>query len=151
MRLQLAGLEHEVARSGRWVAWAGAVVALLLLLLAAWLYDLRMREIRSFATLDQLDLRAIPRAPLAAELVYRPTSAGKVEFIRVASQSKETLVEHHSIEDTTNRDPRRFSWTGSDRDYKVLVRYRENGRIREQSFDPPQLNGPRTLERGQTY
>ncbi len=140
-----------MARSGRWVTWAGAVVALLLLLLAAWLYDLRMREIRSFATLEQLALRAIPRSPLAAELVYRPTSAGKVEFIRVASQSKETLVEHHSIEDTTNRDPRRFSWTGADRDYKVLVRYRENGRIREEWFDPPQPNGPHNLERGQTY
>lgn len=149
LRLQLAGLQHEVARTRRHVYVAGAIVALLLVGLGLWLYELKASAIRAFATLDAVALEAVPGNPLAAMVNFRPTSQGKIEIIRRDGDQTETLIEHFDASVANTLEARRFTWRGADRNYTILFRYRDNGRIREQAFGPP--SAPVDLGKGERF
>jgi hypothetical protein len=153
LRLQLAGLEHEVARTGRMVYFAGAVVLLLFIGLIAWLYELRAAAIRAYATVEKLAVDAVPNQPLFALVGYRPTSRGKVEIIRKEGDQTETLIEHFDADVDTSLQPRSYTWRGLDRNYTILFRYRQDGRIKESTFGPPPVttSSPVDLGRGERF
>jgi len=137
LRLQLAGLAHEVERTGRQVYVAAGVAVLLLVGLVIWLAELRAAAIRAYASVEQLSVDAVPGVPDEAEIRFRPTSPGKLEIIRRAGDQTETLIEHVDSQETTNLQARSFRWSREGRDYTIVFRYRENGRIKESSFGPP--------------
>lgn len=137
LRLQLAGLAHEVERTGRQVYMAAGVAVLLLVGLVIWLAELRAAAIRAYATAEQLSVDAVPDVADEAEIRFRPTSPGKLEIIRRAGDQTETLIEHVDSQGTENLQPRSFRWSRADRDYTIIFRYRENGRIKETAFGPP--------------
>lgn len=135
--MQLAGLAHEVERTGRQVYVAAGVAMVLIVGLVIWLAELRAAGIRAYATVEQLAVDAVPGATDEAEIRFRPTSAGKLEIIRRAGDQTETLIEHVDNQEATSLEPRSFRWSREGRDYTIVFRYRENGRIKESSFGPP--------------
>lgn len=137
LRLELSGLKAEVARTRRWVAWWWVAAAVLLTALVGTLVELRRRAVLEFATVAEVRVNAVPGNADAAEIVFRPTSAGKIEFTRVAPGGSETVVEH--IDDRSSREtaPRSFTWSGASRDYRIRVRTRQGFSIVANEFGPP--------------
>jgi hypothetical protein len=137
LRLELSGLKEEVARTQKWVMWWWVAAAVLLTALIGTLIELRRRAVLEFATVAEVRVNAVPGNDNAAEIVFRPTSTGKIEFTRVAPGGSETVVEH--IDDKNSRDtaPRSFTWSGASRDYKIRVRTRQGFSIITNEFGPP--------------
>jgi hypothetical protein len=137
LRLELSGLKEEVARTRRWVAWWLIAAGVLVVLLVGTLIELRRRAVLEFATVADVGVKPVPGNDAAVEIVFRPTSAGKIEFTRVASGGSETVVEHIDERSARETTPRSFTWSGASRDYKIRVRVRKGFSIVTNEFGPP--------------
>lgn len=137
LRLELSGLRDEVARSRRWVAWWLIAAGVLVVALIGTLIELRRRAVLEFATVADVAVKSVPGNDDAAQIEFRPTSVGKIEFTRVASGGSETVVEHIDERSAREATPRSFTWSGATRDYKIRVRVRAGFSIVTQEFGPP--------------
>ena len=134
LRLELAGLQHQVTKSAarvRRMAIAAGVLALLLVLV---LLLVRHNHVMEFAALEGVDIVASKSRPGTVEISYQPRSTGKVEFIRETRQRRETLIEYATDEDTRG-DKKGFTWSGGKSDrYTVHVRYRRGWGLVTEDF-----------------
>ena len=75
------------------------------------LIELRRRAVLEFATVADVAVKSVPGNDDAAQIEFRPTSVGKIEFTRVASGGSETVVEHIDERSARETTPRSFTWS----------------------------------------
>jgi len=141
LRLELAGLQRQVAKSAAGVRRLAIVAGVLTVLLVFVLLLVRHNYVMGFAALEGVDIVPLKSRPGAARISYRPRSTGKVEFVRETPQRRETLIEYATDRDTTG-DKKEFDWSGPKADrYTLHVRYRRGWGLVTKDF---QSSNPRS-------
>ena len=125
LQLKLQGLQHEVekgkARVKRLAILATLLVALLILLLIA----IHLYNVMQYAAVSSVEAVAVAELPGAAELRYKPESAGKIEFVRESKGLVQTLTEYANAPGTPGESKGKFVWSGrADEESTLRVTYR---------------------------
>ena len=133
LRLQLQGLQHKVQRSSRWVRRLIILAGVLIAMLAALLIALRVHYVMQYAPLEEINFTPSTASRDAVEISYVPQATGKVEFLRLAADQTETLIEH--VENAGAR--KTFVWAGVEGEvYTLTARYRHGWRVVEKKWSP---------------
>jgi hypothetical protein len=82
------------------------VLALILLLVALYLYS-----VLQYAQVESVNASALEGQPGAAEIRYKPTSAGKIEFVRESDGLVQTLTEF-AADPAAGTPEAKFWWSG---------------------------------------
>jgi hypothetical protein len=140
LRLQLQGLQHQVAQGQARVRRLLILALVLMVLLAALLVWLYLHHVFQFASLAELEITASSIHPGEAEIRFVPLSEGKVEFVRQAANQVETVTEYAFPGSTAEESKKEFTWSGKEIDnYTLTVRYREGLSITEKIWTPPKV------------
>jgi hypothetical protein len=138
LRLQLQGLQHQVAqgraRVRKLIFLAGALVVVLVVVLL-WLY---LYHVLQYARLAELDITASTTRAGEANIHFVPLSEGRVEFVREAPNQVETLTEYAFPGTTSEESKQDFTWEGKEIEgYTITVRYRKGLSVVEHRWAPP--------------
>ena len=133
LRLQLQGLQHKVQRSSAWVRRLIMLAGVLIAMLAALLFALRVHYVMQYAPLEEINFALGTTGREAVEISYVPQATGKVEFLRKAAHQTETLIEH--VENAGAK--KTFVWAGVEGEsYTLTARYRHGWSVVEKNWSP---------------
>jgi hypothetical protein len=138
LRLELQGLQHQVAVGRAWVRWLIILAILLILLLVILLVSLYLHRVLQFAPISDLQIAPAPTGPGTAHITYLPLAEGKVEFVRTAPNQTETVTEYAILGNTPEESKKEFTWSGKEAEsYTIMVRYRKGLSLVEEKWTPP--------------
>jgi hypothetical protein len=126
VRLRLQGLQHEVEKSATLVRRLGFLAILLILLLLILLIALYLYQVLQYAEVSSVEAVAVSDRPGVAEILYKPKSAGKIEFVRESDGLVQTLTEYANDPNSADKSDGKFTWSGKDNEKSQLqVTYRK--------------------------
>jgi hypothetical protein len=124
LKLRLQGLQHEVEKSAGLVRRLAImaiflVLALILLLIAIYLYN-----VMQYAQVESVEATKLANKPGAAEIHYKPSTAGKIEFVRESEGLVQTLTEYAG-DPAAGAKEGKFEWSGKPGERSLIrVTYR---------------------------
>lgn len=128
-QFQIAGLEQQVQTSSRRVRLLAVLAGVLAISFSGLVWYLRHSYVMQFAEVGQLEIVRSELNTGTALIRFRPLTAGRIQFVRVAAGRQETLLEHSSGA-SPEGEFKEFHWAGdADGSWSISIRYRDGGSL----------------------